>query len=43
MKITDDTIEHTINYIIIAATITVLVLIMIGVGNALTANLPTIT
>ncbi len=41
MKITDDNIEHVVNYIIIAVTITATVLIMVSVGNALTANLPT--
>lgn len=43
MNITDDNIEHAIDYIIIAVTTIVAALIMLGVGNALTANLPIIT
>ena len=40
ISVADDTIETVVDYIIIAVTIVVATLIMIGVGNVLTNHLP---
>ena len=40
MKITDDNIEHAVDYIIITVAVVAAAVLMISLGNALTAHLP---